>query len=363
MAAIRAAGLRPYLSIGGHAPRWATHGRGRPGTARPDAKEFRLFAQAAGAHFPDVDIWSIWNEPNLYSWLSPQRRKGTPLSPSIYRGLYLDGHRGLSDSGHGGDTILLGELMPRGGTSPAQGAPARVPARDGLPRPPLPPDPRRPRHAGAAAAGSAAFPTSGIAYHPYTLPAGPHSREGRDDAAIGQLDRCARRSTRWRAAASCRAACRSGSPSSATRRSRPTRFGAPLARAAVLHGRERVDRVPQPARGELLAVHAARRPAAARARRRCAGRPGRPACASATARRKRYVYDAFRLPVFVRKLGANRVEVFGGRSTSGGTVQVEANAPRAAATVPSARPPSTGRAISGEFSSVKSAARRNTGSR
>ena len=33
------------------------------------------------------------------------------------------------------------------------------------------------------------FPTSGIAYHPYTPPAGPHVAEGRDDAAIGQLSR------------------------------------------------------------------------------------------------------------------------------------------------------------------------------
>ena len=62
-----------------------------------------------------MDIWSIWNEANLYSWLSPQRVKGVPVSPGIYRGLYLAGHRGLETAGHGGDTILFGELMPRGG--------------------------------------------------------------------------------------------------------------------------------------------------------------------------------------------------------------------------------------------------------
>src|SRR5215217_7175793 len=46
--AILAQGMQPYLSIGGHAPKWATHGKGRPGTMRPSAKEFRLFARAAG---------------------------------------------------------------------------------------------------------------------------------------------------------------------------------------------------------------------------------------------------------------------------------------------------------------------------
>ena len=47
-------------------------------------------------------------------------------------------------------------------------------------------------------------------------------------------------------------------------------------------------------------------------------------------RRKPYVYDAFRLPLFVRTLGANRVEVFGGRRTlTGGTAQIESKAPGA----------------------------------
>src|SRR3712207_5972249 len=90
--AIRTRGMRPYFSLGGRAPDWATKRRGRRGTYKPNAKEFRRFAEAAGLRFPDVDIWSVWNEPNLYSWLGPQRSKrGTPLSPSIYRGLYLGG--------------------------------------------------------------------------------------------------------------------------------------------------------------------------------------------------------------------------------------------------------------------------------
>jgi hypothetical protein len=45
-------------------------------------------------------------------------------------------------------------------------------------------------------------------------------------------------------------------------------------------------------------------------------------------RAKRKVYEAFRMPLFVRSLGGNRVEVFGAlRSASGGTAQVESKAP------------------------------------
>ena len=108
--------MEPFLVLGNRAPDWATAKRTRRrGTYRPSARELRLFATAAGARYsgsfgglPRVAIWSIWNEPNLFSWLAPQRRRGVPLSPSIYRGLYLAGHRGLRDSGHGADRILLG---------------------------------------------------------------------------------------------------------------------------------------------------------------------------------------------------------------------------------------------------------------
>ena len=115
--AISARGMRPFVNIVGLAPDWASKRGGRRGTNRPSGKEYGLFAEAVGKQFPSVDLWSLWNEPNLYSWLSPQRKQGTPLSPSIYRNLYLAGHAGLERSGHESDTILLGELMPRGGTS------------------------------------------------------------------------------------------------------------------------------------------------------------------------------------------------------------------------------------------------------
>src|SRR4051812_21998717 len=114
VAGIRSRGMRPYLTIGGRAPNYAIARQTARfnGTYRPSAPEFELFARAAGRHYAGlVDIWSIWNEPGLSTWIQPQRdSRRRPLSPSIYRALYLAGHRGLSDSGHAGDTILIGEL-------------------------------------------------------------------------------------------------------------------------------------------------------------------------------------------------------------------------------------------------------------
>jgi hypothetical protein len=47
----------------------------------------------------------------------------------------------------------------------------------------------------------------------------------------------------------------------------------------------------------------------------------------ASGKRKRSVFSAFRLPVYVRKLSGNRVEIFGGRRIAGETATVEAKAP------------------------------------
>ena len=217
-------GMQPYLSIGGHAPSWATHGRGRAGhRSRPSAKEFRLFAQAAGRAFPNVHIWSIWNEPNLYSWLGPQRSQRHPA-------VALDLPRPLP-----GRPPRPERRRPRRRHDPArradaarrhlarQGAPARVPARDGLPGPQLPPDPRPGRQEARLPQGRA-LPHLGHRLPPlHARRPARTSHEGPDDAAIGQLSRLRDDSTRSHGAASCPGACRSGSPSSATRPSRPTR--------------------------------------------------------------------------------------------------------------------------------------------
>ena len=276
--------MRPYLSIGGHAPRWATHGQ-RPRRARCA----RAPRSSACSPRPPASttrashIWSIWNEPNLYSWLGPQRSKGTPLSPSIYRGLYLAGYRGLDAGGHGGDTILLGELMPRGGTSPRKVRPLEFLREMAcLDRNYHQIRGRAAKKRGCRKVGR--FPTSGIAYHPYT-PArraararGPRRRRHRPALPPARHDRRAR-AARQAAAPPADLDHRVRLPDQAAR---PDLRRAACPRRRV-HGRERVDRASAtrawPATRSTRCSTIRRGPA----RARCAGPPGRPGCASATA--------------------------------------------------------------------------------
>jgi len=70
-----------------------------------------------GPVLPRVDAWSIWNEPNMPGWLTPQSHEddlSLPASPHIYRRLLDRGYEGLARTGHGSDTILIAETAPRG---------------------------------------------------------------------------------------------------------------------------------------------------------------------------------------------------------------------------------------------------------
>ena len=319
------AGMQPYLSLGGRAPRWATNGRGRPGTGRPSAKEFSLFAEAAGRQFSNVHIWSVWNEPNLFSWLSPQRKRGVPQSPSIYRRLYLAGHSGLSGSGHGSDTILLGELMPRGGRSNRKVRPL-----DFL-REMVCLDRNFHQYRGRAAKRRGCgkvgrIPASGLAYHPYTLSGGPRTRDLPGDAAIGQLSRI----TRMTKALARRGKLPRRLPLWITEFGFQTRppdpiFGVRLKRAAAFMDIS-----------EWIAFR--NRHVASYSQYTLVDTPpksgGRPFQRWSTwqaglrfddGRKKPRVYGAFQLPFLVRSLGPDAVELFGGgRGGPGANARVEA---------------------------------------
>ena len=70
-----------------------------------------------GPILPRVDTWSIWNEPNMPGWLTPQSHEDDnqlPASPHVYRALADAMYSGLLETGHGNDTILIGETAPRG---------------------------------------------------------------------------------------------------------------------------------------------------------------------------------------------------------------------------------------------------------
>lgn len=153
-------GLGLLFSLTGPAPLWATGSPERSdieSTYDPSPQDFRDFVIAVGTRYsgnyrdevpapppsqscgllgctqeaqepppgellPRVDFWSVWNEPNHPGWLTPQwlpdpRGGSLPLLPAaarIYRGLADAAYAGLEASGHGSDTLLMGETAPRG---------------------------------------------------------------------------------------------------------------------------------------------------------------------------------------------------------------------------------------------------------
>jgi hypothetical protein len=202
--AIIGRGMRPYILLGGRAPRWAS---GATRVTRPNASEFRKFVQAVGTRYsgtyapdptnplvklPRVVIYSVWNEVNLKFWLAPQYSHGKPVSPRIYRGLLRAAHQGLVNSGHSGDDLLFGELLPFARSGEAGHEKVRpieflreLACVDGHWHP----------YKGSAAKqrgcdGFKRLPGTGLAYHPYTLPGGPDvPTPNKDDASIGELGR------------------------------------------------------------------------------------------------------------------------------------------------------------------------------
>jgi hypothetical protein len=142
MRAAAAEGITVDLDVAGGAPLWATgpgmpRQKGYPFHAwKPNAVQFGQFVRAVAIRYsgkydprtrklapgnpndlPRVTFWSLWNEPDYGPSLAPQAIPGSrsvPEAPSLFRGLVDQGWAALQHTGHGSDTILWGELAPRG---------------------------------------------------------------------------------------------------------------------------------------------------------------------------------------------------------------------------------------------------------
>jgi len=84
-----------------------------PGITRPPANP------SAAVVIPRIDYWGLWNEPNEAAWLNPQWDHVSSTvtilkAPALYRGLVDVAWTALHATGHGGDTILIGETASRG---------------------------------------------------------------------------------------------------------------------------------------------------------------------------------------------------------------------------------------------------------
>jgi hypothetical protein len=98
--------IEVQMVLTGPAPAWATADH-RKGTFAPRSPYFGEFARQAALWFRGrVHRFSIWNEPNYVSWLSPQSQ-----APGIYRALYTAAYSKIKRVDPT-DQVLLGETSP-----------------------------------------------------------------------------------------------------------------------------------------------------------------------------------------------------------------------------------------------------------
>lgn len=121
VAGAQARGIEVLLTPTGPIPAWASRCGGSVAKRRvckPDPQLFGAFVRALGTRYPTVHHWSVWNEPNLRSWLTPQYEVSGSVavqkSASVYRALARSAIAGLRGTGHRADQIWLGETAPLG---------------------------------------------------------------------------------------------------------------------------------------------------------------------------------------------------------------------------------------------------------
>lgn len=157
----KADGMAVDFVLSGGAPPWATgSGQPRPGGYsewKPSPAAYGAWVQAVGTRYsgqydptlgrrepgdpadlPRVTFWEPWNEPNFGQELAPQAVKGSTVltAPAAYRGLLDAAWTGLSSSGHGRDTLVIGNLDARGASAkPARGRPQGLPGTFGATKP------------------------------------------------------------------------------------------------------------------------------------------------------------------------------------------------------------------------------------
>jgi hypothetical protein len=234
-----ARGMGVYFQLGGSAPEWATGGKRNSAVYEPNANEFKSFvqavgtrysgsfggsagssgtpgggtpiplpgplassigagsgttaAQAASAALPRVTLYSVWNEPNLKSWLAPQTKKKVPYAPVIYRRLLYAAADGLKASGHGSDQLLVGELLPfarSGRTGSTKLRPLAFMRELACLNAKFRPYKGKAAKVRGCRGKFRKLPGTGLAFHPYTLGGGPDVKTpNKDDASIGTLSR------------------------------------------------------------------------------------------------------------------------------------------------------------------------------
>ena len=126
--------MEVLLSIVG-TPRWANGGR-TPNVMPRRLADFTAFARAIASRYsgrydgyPFVRFWSIWNEPNLQLFLTPQfDRRGRSIAPRNYARLYAAGYLGIK-AGNRRALVAMGETSARGTDNASGVRPTHSPGR------------------------------------------------------------------------------------------------------------------------------------------------------------------------------------------------------------------------------------------
>jgi hypothetical protein len=122
-------GLRVMIDING-TPKWANGGKA-PNVMPKRLADLTTFAKMLASRYNGrsghgtVALWSVWNEPNLQLFLSPQFVGKKIVGPANYAKLFKAAYAGIK-SGNSLAKVAIGETSARGRDKPLAGVSASI---------------------------------------------------------------------------------------------------------------------------------------------------------------------------------------------------------------------------------------------
>ena len=118
-------GMRVMINITG-SPKWA-NGNTTPNHLPKRLSDLTTFARMLASRYDGasgkgyVGLWSVWNEPNLQQFLTPQYVGKKIVSPANYAKLYKAAYAGIK-AGNSGALVAAGETSAQGRDKPSAGS-------------------------------------------------------------------------------------------------------------------------------------------------------------------------------------------------------------------------------------------------
>ena len=122
-------GLRVMIDING-TPKWANGGKA-PNVMPSRLSDLTTFAKMLATRYNGrqghgtVSLWSVWNEPNLQLFLTPQFAGKKIVGPANYAKLFKAAYSGIK-AGNSLAKVAIGETSARGRDKPLAGASASI---------------------------------------------------------------------------------------------------------------------------------------------------------------------------------------------------------------------------------------------